>query len=489
MTRSLIFKLTLTYIAIILLVSFLVGGFLPIVLRENFFRLKEREMVNRANQLSAMIEKQTEENGTDSLDQMLDVLQTYSGDRIIILYRDGEWLDIIPGTGKGKRRITRQAWSFLASDEINQLWEGRPLIRRSVQSPTTDSPGQNILSVAVPIHDQKNPDRITGAVFINTPVQGIMQISQSTYRWSLLLLIASALLAMVASFYLSRTVSRPLRQMNRAAQALAQGDYKHRVDVSSDDEVGELSTSFNRLARRLEEASLQTAQLEQMRRDFVANVSHELRAPLTLIRGYTEALLDEALEPGADPRSFYQIIREEALRMERLISELLDLSRLEAGKVNLTLEEVDLAVLARQMVDRVSPRAKDQGIELRLESTADLPPVRGDSRRLEQLLIIFLDNALKYTPSGGSIIVRLEDESDLIRVSVQDTGRGIPPQDIPYIWERFYKVDKAHSREDSGTGLGLAIARQLIEMHQGKLAVTSELNRGSVFSFTLPKYR
>jgi len=227
--------------------------------------------------------------------------------------------------------------------------------------------------------------------------------------------------------------------------------------------------------------------LEQMRTEFVSNVTHELRTPLTAIRGFAETLQEGALDDSDTARHFVGIIQKESEHLGRLIEDLLDLSRIESGKFRMQKEPLQLTVLAADTVGRLAPRAQNQGVALRIEIPDDLPVVNADHARIAQVLLNLVDNALKYTPSGGSVTVSATDAGPNLRISVADTGAGIPKADLPRLFERFYRVDKARSRMTGGTGLGLSIVKHIVEGHGGKITVESDLGRGATFTFTLPK--
>ncbi len=226
--------------------------------------------------------------------------------------------------------------------------------------------------------------------------------------------------------------------------------------------------------------------VEKIKRDFVSNVSHELRTPLANIKGYTETLLDGAIEDRETARSFLRIIEKHTARMTRLIDDLLILSSLETQEMPISPSSIDMADVVSSVIQGLKKQAEDKGIELSLELSSPSLPVRADKERMEQVLINLIDNAIKYTPEGGKVKVSARKEDSKIRVDVEDTGIGIPAKDIPRIFERFYRVDKARSRELGGTGLGLAIVKHIILSHRGKVWVTSEVGKGSRFSFTLP---
>lgn len=227
--------------------------------------------------------------------------------------------------------------------------------------------------------------------------------------------------------------------------------------------------------------------LERVRQDFVANVSHEFKTPLTAIQGFAETLLGGALEDHKNNRRFLEIIRDHAAQLARVTDDLLKLARIEAGKLEVQLGPVSVADVVDLCTETALLRAQRKGIVVEADIPPDLPPVRADARLLREVLQNLLDNAVQYTPSGGKIEVHAEAGPCEVTVAVSDTGIGIPLADQERIFERFYRVDAARSREVGGTGLGLSIARHIVETLGGKISVESEVGRGSRFSFSIPK--
>lgn len=227
--------------------------------------------------------------------------------------------------------------------------------------------------------------------------------------------------------------------------------------------------------------------LETIRKDFVANVTHELKTPLTAVSGYAETLLDGALKDTKNRKSFVEKIKHQSDRLASLIDDILELSRIEAGKKEFTLVAVSLGSVADKVIDDLSGKIKKKELELANNLSIDLAQVLGDEGELRVVLNNLLDNAIKYTEVGGRISLAAEDLADKIRVKVTDTGIGIPEKDLGRLFERFYRVDKARSKELGGTGLGLSIVKHLVEAQGGEVAVTSQLGKGSTFSFTMPK--
>ncbi len=300
--------------------------------------------------------------------------------------------------------------------------------------------------------------------------------------------IGLALSALLA-WLVSRSVARPLQQVADAAHAIAQGDYDQTVPVSGPTEVRHLARDFNRMAHQVQAS-------RDAQRDFVANVSHELKTPLTSIQGYSQAILDGTAADTEAVQNSAKVIHDEAERMGRMVTELLDLARIESGQVVMRQDPVDLRSLLENVVDRFRLRAEEARIALRAQ-IADLPPVLGDGDRLAQVFTNLVDNALKHTPSGGTVMVtaQLLTPSGVrrlkkawpraVEVAVSDSGEGIPPEDLSRVFERFYQVDKSRRRTGS-VGLGLAISREIVEAHGGSIKAESIVALGTRFTVVLP---
>jgi histidine kinase len=295
---------------------------------------------------------------------------------------------------------------------------------------------------------------------------------------ALLMAAAAALvIAIMVSLFISRRVVIPMHQMMEMSRYIAAGHYRERVQVTSQDELGQLAHSFNQMAASLE-------QVETMRRELIANVTHELRTPLTSIKGSMEGLIDGVLP--VEPGTFQQIYRE-ADRLQRLVNDLQELSRVEAGAFELNRQPLLMAELITRVANRLRPQFEEKGITLHLNLSTDLPPVLADEDRLNQILINLMGNALQYTPDGGTVTVISKIQNRELLVTISDTGTGISPEHLPHLFTRFYRVDKSRSRVGGGSGIGLTIVKHLIEAHRGNVWVTSPgIGLGSTFGFSLP---
>jgi two-component system OmpR family sensor kinase len=290
-------------------------------------------------------------------------------------------------------------------------------------------------------------------------------------------LLASLLLAVL----ISRSVAGPLQGMAEASESIAKGEFDQQLPLQGPDEVQRLAQSFNSMATQVDHSQI-------AQRDLVANVSHDLKTPLTAIRGWSQALLDGTADAPDEQRNAILIIQSEADRMQRMVEQLLDLARIESGGLNLVLEEIDLQSLIIAVQNNYSARALAQGIELSA-ITESVPRITGDNDRLTQAVSNLVDNALVHTPENGHVDVVLQPYgAAFLDIIVQDSGPGIPPAELDRIFERFYRVDKSRegAGESRGSGIGLAIVKELTEAHRGEVFASSQLGRGSAFTIRLP---
>ncbi len=287
----------------------------------------------------------------------------------------------------------------------------------------------------------------------------------------------AGLVAIGLGLVLTRSVLRPLRVVEEGARRIGQGELRHRVPVASRDEIGSLARQFNEMAAALERQ-------EGLRRAMMADVAHELRTPLSVIRGQVEALQD-----GVFPLTLENVtpIHDQVLLLGRLVSDLRLLALAEAGQLPLERAEIDPAETAHRAAAAFAARAQEAGVALRVEAPEALPPLWADGQRVEQVLSNLLGNAIRYTPAGGTVTLRVTDQGARLLFAVADSGAGIAPDDLPHVFDRFYRADASRSRADGNTGLGLSIAKQLAEAHGGDITVTSALGAGTTFTVVLPR--
>ncbi len=289
------------------------------------------------------------------------------------------------------------------------------------------------------------------------------------------------ILSILLAALIARSVTRPLKSLMAASESMAQGDYDQQISAGGPEEVKRVAVSFNVMAAQV--AASQVAQ-----RDFVTNVSHDLKTPLTSILGWSQALIDGTADESGEKRRAYGVIHNEATRMERMVAQLLDLARIESGQLTLAQETVDLRSLLGEVERSFSLAAQEKGVSMSLD-VQDVHTVTGDADRLSMAIGNLVANALAHTPAGGTVHLGLRPYGlREVEILVQDSGEGIPPDELDRIFERFYQVDKSRSSrpEQRGSGLGLAIVKELIEAHHGRIEVQSQPGQGSAFIIHLP---
>jgi signal transduction histidine kinase len=289
--------------------------------------------------------------------------------------------------------------------------------------------------------------------------------------------LVAAVLALVMVQLLAHGMTFPLRQMVTAARAMAQGDYSRRVIATSRDEVGELARAFNSMAGDLEQA-------ERMRRDLVANASHDLRTPIGALRAQLENLVD-GVEPAERP--VLEDLLRQVERLGELVEQLLDLSKLESGAVLLERTSVNAGDLLEQVAADWRPRASERGVTFAIELGGADPALDADEQRLRQVLENLVANAIRHSPDGGKIALRASARDGHARFEVEDEGPGIPPSEAERVFERFYRSDRARSTDDGGSGLGLAIARWIVDLHGGSISVDPSTRHGCRIVVELPR--
>ena len=436
---------------------------------ENEVRRQAREVADYMANLSALSFLQS--NATMRqviLRKIANIYNAYNADIWIVSYDSGtvQYLDSSWNTTR-----------FIAADAVREqlalIQEGNE-IRAEGLFPELEKEGR-IVTIGVPWY--YGDYEVVGAVLLHIPTASLKVGLGSVARQILPPALLALALGTILAFFLARSQIRPLREMSSAVQEFTKGDLTRRVDIHCGDELEELGDSINRMAGEL-------SRLEDSRRSFVANVSHELRSPITCMRGYVQAMQDGVIDAGDMPR-YLQIVLDETDRLTALVNDLLDLSRLESGKFPLTLAPFDANELMRRNLVNFEPRIDAKGIAVSVELAEGPLTVLADANRINQVVSNIIDNAVKFMDGEGSrLTVRTAREGKNVRFTIANNGPRIAENDLPYIFERFYKADKAHT-SGGGTGLGLSICQRIMQQHGSKIEVRSD-DGETAFEFVLP---
>ena len=462
MFRTLRSRLLLTYLLVMILVLTLVGASLILFLMNNpiLDQLSYTRLDITASRLAQLNNQALLEAIELPLHNTLQRLDQRYKVRILAISSSGELLaDSRPDLG------IENPQSLTFDPGVDEPFRGE----------FRDGSGNRWLWLGAPI------DR-TRSIIVATQRLGFWAVREFSDDLLSPVLQAAALgfvVSMIFAWLISRWVAAPLDRMANAAMAVAEGDYAPTEIPQGPREVQGLAAAFNEMV-------LQVQTSQQIQKEFLANVSHELKTPLTSIQGFAQAMLDGAAGEGEARDHAAKVIFEESDRLRRLVEDLLDLARLDSGQIEFDRHPVDLSLLLQSIVDRLSLRAEAKNV--RLVSRFDaLSPMIGDGDRLAQVFTNLLDNAIKHTPEGGAVRLHGETGGGWVSIHVDDSGRGIPDEDLSRIFERFYQVDKARrGGSGRGVGLGLAISRQIVEAHGGRLVAQSALGKGSRFTVQLP---
>ena len=472
MNRSLYTKLVLIIIFIIIALTVVTGVFLTRGVRSFYLN----EFNDRMQEVFSSVDLAAElraDAAADDPQHMDEVLAAYAG-RLGIDTGTRNYHILSGDTG---------AWITGSTTPENGI-EITPNIITALsgESGYASDPSAEYMDVALPIEGGT-----TGYIVYIIDNQATMQnLNNQLLQIILEAMGVGLVISALLSLLLAKTMIAPIQDLTRAAEKVAGGDFTDKVDNESKDEIGVLTRTFNDMAVQLEDTLLDLKKSEQMRREFVANVSHELRTPITSVKSYAETLEGEPDMPEDTRQRFLGVILNESDRMTKIVQDLLTLSRFDAGSIEFSFEYFSFEKSVRDVYNAMRMEAQSHEHEFSLELEIPLPKVRGDKQRIEQVLINMVSNAIKYTKNGGRISMTAGWKDDMAWCSVKDNGIGIPQEDAEKVFDRFYRVDKARSRESGGTGLGLSIAQEIVVRHGGRIELQSRLNKGTRITMWLP---
>ena len=502
-----------SFMTIIVIIVVGITAGISYLIADYFFKMKEHELADKGHEMAETIEYFIRMDDRDTLYKYVMAVDRLVGARIWLFDESYGLMATSYDSNSRRSSSSDGALSYLFDENstmTNFESEGMALLNKDIKSGKISDKirlilkdiydgksvksqifhpyyKEQVILVGVPYTDPITKAR--GALLMTEPLSGFDKFLRNVYIYTVVL----GLVALVFSLFIvkkfSKTIIKPLVTMKENATAMAAGDYSMRVDVKGEDEVAELGNALNSLGSDLNAYVSKMERTEKMRRDFVANVSHELRTPITIIRGYNEAIYDGMVTDADMVQRYRKLINEETIRLEKMVRGLLDVSRLQASEEipNSNMDELPVAIIIRNVAEKLMIKSAEKHVEFSVDADENIK-ILGNGDQMVQLILILSDNALKYSPENSIISLgakKLEDGSVLF--TVKDQGPGIPEEDIPFIWERFYKVDKSHCRNVPGTGLGLAIAKEIIRMHGAQAEVKSGCGEGATFEIKFPK--
>ncbi len=473
MKNKIFFKLTVYFSGVLLLFSIIIGSLFMVLFKNHTMVLHKIDLEKRGVTIAATLSEYVN-NGTGLTGSRAGGYGAYLHFLDDIAMADvwivNENLELITSG-----RMTKRQFNYVDLPHDAEL-----VVVEVFQGNTTFSEGfstllnTTTLTLGTPILLR---GEVVGALLLHSPVEGMKDAINQGFGILGISMLAALAVSIILSILIAFAVTKPLKLMKNAAIQLADGHYHIKTGVQQKDEIGELATAIDILSEKLDFASKESKQLLKLRRDFVANISHELRTPVTVLRGSLEALCDRVVTDPEQVKDYHHQMLNESLYLQRLVNDLLDLSRLQNTDFEIEMQWLSLYEVLEDVIRSARHMAQEKGIIIEQVLDTKVCAVLGDYGRLRQMFLIILDNAIKFSPKNGTVHVTLEENI----VSICDAGIGISQKDLPYIFERFYKVKSEENK--NGTGLGLAIAKQIADRHNIVVFVKSIPTEGTEFQF------
>lgn len=477
MFKTLFSRMLVTYLSVTLGLMILLGVTVGSMFQQQYIGEKESELKREAEEIAdTVVNRYMDDDKRPMAEkELLTIARKYDA-MIVLRFADSQY---------GKRAFVDEAsqekWKGSQDMDVEELslailsgldagGIATDMLRHRVDIP--------VMTLMAPISSEAG--RAMAALFLHTDMSRINASIRQIWMDVLLYSCMAVLVAFLAVSYTTSRITKPIIDMNATVLRFSKGKFDLRLPAEGQDEVAQLGKSFNLMADELNT-------LEQARRSFVANISHELRSPLTSMRGFLEAMQDGTILPEETPK-YLDIVIKENRRMTGMVNDLLDLARIESGQYVLHLSAFDINELIARTLLTFEARIDAGHIEIDLSFSEDYCYVEADADQIAQILRNLIDNAVKFTPFGGRLAISTEGDKRQVRVRVADSGRGVAAEDAPYLFDRFYKAEKAHTPgAQSGTGLGLSIVKRIIDAHGQNIEVSSVLGKGTAFTFTLKR--
>lgn len=475
MKNKIAFKLFMYFGVTLLLFSIIMGSLFTVLFKNYSFELQEIDLKNRAVRMA---------------DTLSDFINSTSPTKENVGNKKGgygAYLRFLDEIAMADVWIVDENLELITNGKINQEYyyndlpvDAETVVGEVFNGVTTSSEGfsnllnKPTLTVGTPI---KYEEKIIGALLLHTPVEGLNDAIFHGFRALGISISIALFLSIILSSVLAISFTKPLAKMKKSTLMLAKGDFSVKTGINQMDEIGELASSIDILSEQLLAASEESQRLLKLRQDFVANISHELRTPITVIRGSLEAIYDSVVTDPDEVRLYHKQILNETLLLQRLINDLLDLSRLQNIDFKIEMNEMNLCDVLKDVVINARNIALEKNIEIVFEQDVKTFVISGDYERIRQMLLIVLSNAIKFSPKESTVNICLRDKV----VSIKNYGTGILHEDLPYIFDRFYQVKREDNKD--GTGLGLSIAKQIANRHNIRISVSSIHNGETVFQF------
>lgn len=471
--KSVFTRLLVTYLGILFLNFLLVAGCMSTVLESYFMKQRIEDMTYKGEKIARQFVS-VFSLGALTYSQLKDYLQIvdeYTDFKTLLVNKDGSIL--MESKDNIYAMDLDSTINLIGKDKLEQLFSGENIVLKNKPNSLFS---KSTLTVGCPVIVQNN---VVKGVLINSPIPNIKQSTADVYAVILVIVILSSLIAFILIYFTSRRITKPLKDINDAAKVIASGDFNKRIDTDSEDEISQLAQSFNEMAEGLN-------RLEEYRSNFITNISHDLRSPVTSIQGFLNAILDGTI-PTEKQEKYLRIALEETKRLTKLTNDILELTKFENQAIELHKENFDINEMIRNIVMTFETRVSEKRIKMKVIFIHESSWVYADAQKIERVVYNLLDNAIKFTQEDNSITVETSEKGNKIYINVSDSGIGMTDEQLKHVFERFYKADVSRGKDKKGTGLGLAIVKEIIKAHKESISVKSIVGLGTTFSFSLEK--
>jgi signal transduction histidine kinase len=476
--KTLFSKLFKTYVIVTLLSIVIVSFFFYLFFKSYYFNAKEQQMITQGEKMAHLLSPYIKDHDFNRSNEIINEYNEVNISQMWIVNKDRKFISHIEGQNNPDHLHpkTNQLESALKGEVATNYG-----MVKFLNTP--------VVTVAVPIYVN---GKVVAAIFVCNPLSDIKESIIQTWQIVIFAGIISILIVAFVSYFISQTITKPIKEITKSSLEMIKGNFTKQAKVSSSDEIGILAGTFNTMMltldktlRDLENEKNKMAEMERLQREFVANASHELRTPLTSVRGYLEALLDGVVSSEELENKYLRITHKETLRLQRLVNGLLDLSKIESGQIKIHKKELNLSEIINRTVMNLEPLADDRLLSLKVDLPEHLPAVLGDEDLIQQVLINYITNAIRFTSEGGNITAKADVHEDEVHVHIIDTGIGINPDELSKVWKRFYKINQVNPSSKEGVGLGLSLVKEIMVRLDGRAWAESVVNQGSIFSFSL----
>ncbi|EOD01113.1 sensor histidine kinase [Caldisalinibacter kiritimatiensis] len=477
--KSILGKLWLGITSLVVFILLIVWIFQVGLLNKFYISERKNILINEGKQIAELILNSNQYGITEKIiDEIHSFSSSYNTNVVIANSKSNIIFYSVPKIFVRNNieadEILRRSLFYLYNDPYIQ----KNIVQGNIFTVQKHNPAfkDRLIIVGIPI---KNKNNIIGTILLTSPLAPIEEASSILRKQLSLISIISLLIGTLLALVFSKTFTKPILKIINTSKRIAKGDFEANVDINSEDEIGILGDTVNNMA-------VQLGQIEKLRKEFIANISHELKTPISLIKAYAELVMDVD-DNEKDRKEHLNVIIDESNRLNRMVEDILYLSKMEANYSNPYLSKFPIINVIEDVIQKLSFFADKKNISINIDIDNQSTEIYADKEKIHQVFFNLINNAIRHSFENGQVTIKVYNINNIVKVEISDNGKGIPEEDLPYIWDRFYKADKSRKRNDSGTGLGMSIVKNILEIHNFNYGIKSKINQGTTVWFEIKK--